>query len=342
MANASRSRDRGSSWDGGRRADILGRVAAPASRAEALSVLPLALLVSCVQGNAAPSADAFDAARAWRDLEAQVALGPRPPGSEALEKTRAYIEKELAAAGLKPVRDPFEVKPPPGFVAEKPVGSFQLANVYADLPAHDPAAEMVVLCTHFDTKLCPFPFVGANDGGSGTAVLLEMARVLSKSGPRPLAYRFLFLDGEEALRWAWAGEDNTYGSRHHAAGLEKSGAADRVRACVLLDMVGDRDLHLVRESYSDRRLTEIFVAAARRIGLGAHVDARTMEVKDDHLSFMAARIPSLDLIDFEYGPENAWWHSRDDTLDKCSAESLAIAGRIVLSGLPDLETAFRR
>src|SRR6185369_8941752 len=110
--------------------------------------------------------------------------GPRPPGSEALEKTRAYIETELRAAGLKPVREKVQVKPPAGFHAEPPVEAFDLANVYADLPASAPEAEMVIVCTHFDTKIMPVPFVGANDGGSGTAVLLELARVLAKGGPR--------------------------------------------------------------------------------------------------------------------------------------------------------------
>ncbi len=304
-------------------------------------LMPIALC-ACGSGNAAPSAESFDQARAWKDLEAIVALGPRPPGSEALEKSRKYIERELSASGLSPVREGFEVKPPEGFKAAKPVEVFAMANVYADLRARDPAAETVILCTHFDTKISPDVFVGANDGGSGTAVLIELARELARGGPRELTYRFLFLDGEEALRWNWLGDDNTYGSRHHAAELKKSRLAEKVRCCVLLDMVGDKDLRFFRETYSDRRLNELFIEAATKAGLGAHVDGKHEEARDDHLSFMAVGIPSIDLIDFDYGPDNAWWHSKEDTLDKCSAQSLSATGRIVLAALPGIESRFSR
>jgi hypothetical protein len=313
----------------------------------AQSVLVLLLasqaLGACSPGAAAGNAQAFDAARAWKDLETQVAFGPRPAGSPALEETRAYIEAELARSGLKPRRDAFRVEPPAGFEGVRPAGgAFELANIVADLESENRSAETVILCTHFDTKLSPERFVGANDGGSGTAVLLELARVLAQGGPRVLTYRFLFLDGEEALNWDWKDPDNTYGSRHHATLLKQSGAAEHVRACVLLDMVGDKDLGILRESYSDRRLVEIFFDAAKSLGLGAHFDVRREEIRDDHLPFMNAGIPSIDVIDFEYGPSNEYWHSAQDTPEHCSAESLSIAGRIVLAGLPALEKTFRR
>lgn len=299
-------------------------------------------LCACNPGSAAVT-DSFDAARAWKDLEWLVAQGPRPAGSEALEKTRVYIEAELTRAGMHPQREPFRVVPPAGFEGERPrEGAFQLANIFADIEAGTQPSEIVILCTHFDTKLAKERFVGANDGGSGTAVLLELARVLAQAGPRSVTYRFLFLDGEEALNWEWKDSDNTYGSRHHAANLKQSGVAGRVRACVLLDMVGDKDLGLLRESFSDRRLTEIFFESARQAGLGAHVDVRREEIRDDHLSFMNAGIPSIDLIDFDYGPHNEYWHTAKDTLEHCSAESLGIAGRIVIGGLPGLEKTFRR
>lgn len=308
-----------------------------------LALLPLfSSCPSCNGGFGAPSPGSFDEARAWRNLETLVGYGPRPPGSEALEKTRQYIEHELAAAGLSSSRDPFEVQPPANAGGGKPAHLLAMANVFADLSSKDPKAETVILCTHFDTKIAPDTFVGADDGGSGTAVLLELARSLAKAGPRDLTYRFLFLDGEEAMRWEWAGEDNTYGSRHHASVLKKSGLADRVRCCVLLDMVGDKDLHFVDESYSNRRLWDLFVKAASQAGLSGHMDGRRQEVRDDHLSFMAIGIPSLDLIDFDYGPDNAWWHTKADTLDKCSAQSLGVAGRLVLAALPAIEQAFAR
>lgn len=281
---------------------------------------------------------AFDADRAWKDLEHIVAFGARPAGSPAQEEQRKWLEAELKAAGLAPVRESF--KP------TTPAGPIEMANVYADLPAADPKAEIVILASHFDTKLATGrftrPFVGANDGGSSTAVLLGLARTLAKNGPRALTYRFLFLDGEEAVRWDWAGEDNTYGSREHAQNLVKQKLEPRVRALILLDMIGDKDLRIFRETNSDARLQRIFFGAARDAGLGKHVDGTAEEISDDHLRFRELGIPSLDLIDFDYGPQNAYWHAPEDTLEHCSKESLGVAGRIVLGGLPALEKDFRR
>lgn len=292
--------------------------------------------LSCDAPRAAGST--FDAQRAWKDLEHIVAFGPRPSGSPALEEHRKWLEAELKAAGLEPVRESF--KP------ETPAGPIEMANVYADLRASDPKAEVVILASHFDTKLAkdrfPKPFVGANDGGSSTAVLLELARVLAKGGPRAVTYRFLFLDGEEAVRWEWAGEDNTYGSRHHAQAIQKSGLARDVRALILLDMVGDKDLKILRDTNSDRRLQSLFFEAARKAGLGKFVDGRAEEISDDHLRFRDLGIPCLDLIDLDFGPQNSYWHSPQDTLENCSKDSLDAAGRIVLAGLPGLEADFRR
>lgn len=307
-----------------------------------LGLLTIGAAGSCGGEDPAPKQTTFDQARAWRDLEAMVALGPRPPGSPELEQTRELIERELRAAGLTPVREAFDVKPPPGFKSTPPVESFAMANVYADLAAKDPDAETVILCTHFETKIHPKRFVGANDAGAGTAALLELARVLAAGGPHTVTYRFLFIDGEESLLFEWSGTDNTYGSRHHASELVKSRKAERVRCVVLLDLCGDRDLKFLRETYSDRRLNDLFARAAEGIGLGAHMQGARQEAKDDHLSFMAVGIPSIDLIDFDFGPDNSWWHTPEDTLDKCSAESLGITGRIVLAALPEIERSFRR
>jgi Zn-dependent M28 family amino/carboxypeptidase len=288
----------------------------------------------CDRTNANSAPPVFDAARAWQDLESIVALGSRISGSPGIEKTRELIERELSAAGLKPVRE--------SFTATTPAGPIAMANVYADLPGDGTSAETVLLVTHFDAKRGIEPFQGANDSGSGTVVLLELARVLARGPTRPLTYRFLFVDGEEAIRWEWEGLDNTYGSRHHAEHLKKSGAAEKVRACVLLDIVGDKDLKLFRDTYSDKRLIDIFFGAARKIGLAAHVDGRQDAIKDDHLSFMNIGIPSIDLIDLDYGPHNSYWHTSKDTLENCSKESLAAIGRIVLAALPELEERFKR
>jgi Zn-dependent M28 family amino/carboxypeptidase len=302
-----------------------------------LCVLTLPLL-GCANGNAAAPETVFDAQRAWRDMQTQVGFGPRPAGSEALERTRAWLEAELRGAGLEPRRE--------AFTADTPAGPIEMVNVFADLPAGAAAdgaePEILLLCAHYDTKAGLEGFVGANDGASGTAVVLELARVLAAGPPRPLSYRFLFVDGEEALRWEWRDPDNRYGSRHQAAGLRSSDLARRVRACVVIDMVADRDLVLTRDTVSDPRLAAVFLASARAAGLEEHMLGRREQVSDDHLSFMAVDIPSIDLIDLEYGPGNRFWHTLEDTLEHCSADSLAAIGRIVLGALPDLERDFRR
>lgn len=290
---------------------------------------------ACVDGRAGSSSAAslageFEAARAWKHLEHCAALGSRPAGSDALEQKRVYIRRELEAAGLSVLREEFE--------AETPVGPLRMANLYADIGARKGAvAPLVILCTHIDTKRLPHAFEGANDSASGTAALLELARVLARSPSAEISYRVLFLDGEEAQREEWIDPDNRYGSRHHAAQLGQRGELERTKAVVLLDMIGDRDLKLHTETYSDGRLLEIFFASARAQGLGQHVGGPRLEVQDDHLSFMAVGIPSVDLIDFAYGPNNAWWHTAEDRVENCAPESLGAIGRIVLGGLPELE-----
>ncbi|MAF66616.1 MAG: hypothetical protein CMJ84_13280 [Planctomycetes bacterium] len=305
--------------------------------------------IACSGGDSAGSADAplvLDAQRAWAHLEAQVALGPRPSGSEAAEATRAYIEGALEGCGLQPVRE--------AFTASTPRGQISMANVYADLPGRERGGEpapLVLVVSHFDTKRFDghwdppqraARFVGANDGASGTAVLIELARVLAAAGERAVTYRLLFVDGEEAVLWNWddaRGQvDNRYGSRHHAAGLRRSGLARRVKACVVIDLVGDEDLVLDDDMNSDRALMGIFREAARAEGLGAHVKGRRIPIKDDHQSFLEIGIPSVDLIDLDYGPDNRWWHTIEDTPEHCSVESLEVFGRILLRGLAGVES----
>ena len=315
-------------------------------RAGTALLLGLSLLAgpACTSGSAgeSPSIELrFDSQRAWADLEAQVALGPRPSGSDANEKTRLYIEAELRAIGLEPVRE--------AFTDQTPAGELAFCNLYADLQGHGSAekpAHILLIATHFDTKnLQGEHFLGANDGGSSTACVLELARAMVAGGARELTYRFLFLDGEEAVREYWAGNDNTYGSRYHAKMLMRRPEYDLVKACVLLDMIGDKHLRIWRDSNSSRPLYDMLLASAAERGLAKYMSGAESAVKDDHLSFMKVDIPSVDLIDLDYGPDsqsNDWWHTAEDTLDKCSPESLRITGEIVLGALPKFEKKFAR
>jgi hypothetical protein len=286
--------------------------------------------LACDNGKAASAATTFDVDRAWKHLEKQVELGPRPAGSPQIEVCRKYIEAELTGAGLTPKRETWTEK--------TPVGDIAFANVWTEIQGADASKGTIILGTHFDTKRMTFPFVGANDGGSGTAVLLEIARVLASEKKSPFTYRIVFFDGEEATLPDWHGKDNTYGSRHHAAMIQHSPDVQKMRAFVLLDMVGDKDLVLERESMSDSRFLDCFVRAAKANGLGSHVGGRSMEISDDHDAFMAINVRSVDLIDFDYGPNNSLWHSKDDTIANCSKESLAAIGKITLLGLGELET----
>ncbi len=277
---------------------------------------------------------AYDGARAMEHARRIVALGPRPLGSEALERTRQYIESELRKLGLQPERDTFE--------ADTPIGPVSMANIIARVPAADGATggRVIVLAGHYDTKRYEgVRFVGANDGASSTAVLLEAARALV-AAPPPVPVWLVFFDGEEAVV-RWAGEDNTYGSRHLAERWRKEGTLGRVGALVLFDMIGDADLQILRESGSTPWLTDLIWQAARGIGHGEHFSDQYQSILDDHLPFVDLGVPAVDLIDFSYGPGNRYWHSPFDTIDKLSADSFTAVGQSVLAALPAIAERIR-
>lgn len=279
-------------------------------------------------GQAGPTAPeaGFDGDRALEDARRMVEIGPRPLGTDALEQTRGYIETRLQEAGLEPRRD--------AFVADTPVGEVPMANILADVPAAGgDDLPTLLIGGHYDTKLFEeFEFVGANDGASSAALLLELGRVLA-ADPPPLPVRLVFFDGEEAVR-AWGPRDGTYGSRHMAERLSREGRLEEIGALVLVDMVGDADLGIAREGNSTRWLTEVIWEAAEEIGHGDHFEGRVQFIEDDHLPFLRAGIDAVDLIDFEYGPGNRYWHAPFDTFDKISADSLQVVGETVLAALP--------
>jgi Zn-dependent M28 family amino/carboxypeptidase len=185
---------------------------------------------------------------------------------------------------------------------------------------------------HYDTKLFKdIAFVGANDGGSSAAFLIELARAL-KPRPAPVPVELLFLDGEEAVRLEWQGDDNTYGSRHYVDAARKNGTLAEIGAFVLVDMIGDRDLRILKEARSTAWLTDLIWGRARALGRNEFVEAST-PIEDDHVSFLDAGVPAVDIIDLDYPA----WHRADDTLDKLSADSLQAVGDVILAALPDIE-----
>jgi Zn-dependent M28 family amino/carboxypeptidase len=274
-------------------------------------------------GAAAQTATPFDSTRAYNHVRDQVAFGPRPAGSPANDKTRAYIISTLAKSGYTAVEQPFDTT--------TPVGPVKMTNIVATLPGERP--ERIAIASHFDTKpINEFRFVGANDGGSSTGALLELARVL-KTRPKPtFTIEFLFFDGEEAYG-EWRDPNHTYGSRQYVTAARASGTLTGLKALILLDMIGDRALNLRRDTNSASWLTDIFWATAKRLGHGANFLDEPFPVEDDHIPFVKAGVPSLDLIDLDYPA----WHTAGDTLDKVSAGSLQIVGDVVLAALPEVE-----
>jgi glutaminyl-peptide cyclotransferase len=282
-----------------------------------------AILVLSACLDAAQSTTRFDGQKAFDHVRAMVALGPRPAGSAALGKTREYIKTELSNLGLKVEEQAFE--------ASTPAGRIRMVNLRAMVggPAN---AKRIIVAGHYDTKLFTnVKFVGANDGGSSAAFLIELARALARA-PLATPVELLFLDGEEAVRPEWEDPDNRYGSRYYVNAARKDGTLGTIQALILVDMIGDRDLRIKRESQSTAWLTDVIWGVAAGLGRPQFVN-QEMEIIDDHLIFLEAGVPAVDLIDFEYPA----WHTPDDTLDKVSAASLQVVGDVVLTALRAVE-----
>jgi glutaminyl-peptide cyclotransferase len=283
------------------------------------------------EGMSAPTSEAqvavkpaaFDSAKAWEHLRRQVGFGPRPSGTPAIVETRRYILDQLKAAGID-AREQM-------FIGMTPLGEVSMANVIGTIPGR--RRERLVLASHFDTKLYrEFQFVGANDGASSTAALLELGRVL-KTRQNELTIELLFLDGEEARMPEWRGQDNTYGSRHYVQAAQKAGTLSSLKALVLLDMIGDRSLLIRRDANSTPWLVDIIWGTAARLGHQSTFSNELTTIEDDHVPFLRAGVPSVDIIDLE----NQTWHTPQDTLDFVSARSLQTVGDVVLAAVPDIE-----
>jgi hypothetical protein len=279
-----------------------------------------------------PGAVAFNGERALEHVKKQVEIGPRIPGSPELAKTRDYMISALKSSGLIVRTDEF--------TAATPLGEKKMVNLTAEIPGE--SKDVIMVASHYDSKFYKdMRFVGANDPGTSVGTLLELGRVLGASRQKPkLTYWLVFFDGEEAFCEEWdqcskpGAPDNTYGSRHYVSRLRESNELRRVRALILLDLMGSKDLELGRDTMSTRWLQDIVWHTARELGYGKYFVERPEGVGgDDHEPFLRAGIDSLDLIQLSSYP---YWHRADDTLDKVSAQSMKVVGDVVLASLPKI------
>jgi glutaminyl-peptide cyclotransferase len=282
----------------------------------------LLILAAC----AASAAD-FSGTAALEFTRKAVAFGPRPPGSVANQKLQAYIESQLKTLRCQISFD--------AFTAETPAGRVAMRNIIAKFPGTSGRA--VVVTGHFDSK--PMPgrvFVGANDAGSSTGFLLELARVLN-STPHADDIFLVWFDGEEAYG-EWSDTNGIYGSRHLAEKWSRDGTLTRIKALINVDMIGDKDLGILQEGNSSPALLKLVWQTAHDLGYGKYFLDSGFATEDDHMPFLRKGVNALDLIDFDYGPNNEYWHTEKDTMDKISAHSLDVVGSVLLAVLRKLQT----
>jgi Zn-dependent M28 family amino/carboxypeptidase len=270
-----------------------------------------------------PSKDSpFNEQRAGADLQTLVGFGPRPAGSEALVRARDYIVAELKKAGLQPQLDEFDARTPRGFR--------HMVNIRA--VRQGSRRTIIAVTGHYDTKYFDnLRFVGASDGGSSAAWLLEFARC-TRDLKLENTLEFVFFDGEEAVV-EWTDDDSVYGSRHDVDRRTRNKTLSDVKAMILVDMIGDKNLNIRKETQSTRWLKDIIWSTAQSIGYAKEFPNDEMDVSDDHVPFLKAGVPAVDLIDFDYPA----WHTASDTLDKVSARSLKIVGDVVYLSLPAID-----
>jgi glutaminyl-peptide cyclotransferase len=278
--------------------------------------------------------DKFDPDRAFAHLKKQVEFGSRPSGSENLQKTRAYLLDQLKQLKLETEEQTFTV--------ETPKGATKFTNIISRTPKPSfsffSSKQKIVIAAHYDTKLMPeIQFVGANDGASGAATVLEIARVVSESKLVLDKYQleFVLFDGEEAVE-QYTATDGLYGSRYYVEDLKAKAALKTIRAVVVLDMIGDKEL-TIQIPNGDEELIKKVSAASKSLSHRDFFFFHPRPFVDDHYPFMLNKIPAIDLIDFEYGPGNRYWHTNEDTIDKVSKESLKIVGQTVLKMIQDFE-----
>ena len=284
---------------------------------------------ACKEAIASPM---IDGSLALQYAQGNYDLGPRVFRTEGATKSAEWIKKQAVEM--------------PGLLESggqvRIVGAGPVKNVEIILPptvrnttqeANDDG-DFIVVGAHHDTKmLFDSPgFAGANDGASGVGALLAMARACvehMQTRPLPCGIRFVFFDGEEAL-YQYTDTDGLVGSRADVDMLRRDGLLERCRAMVLLDMIGDKDLDFEIAGNSTPALAKLAVKAAGDLGHAKNVNPRRIDMIDDHLPFLQAGIPAVDFIDFNFGPDNSYWHTKEDTMDKISADSIKTAADVAL------------
>lgn len=270
-----------------------------------------------------PSAtDGFDGQKAYEHVAKLVAIGPRTPDSEGIHRAQEYIKEQLHASGCPVEEDDFHASTPVGVVAMK--------NILAKAPGD--GEHPILLLTHYDT-LRKENFVGAVDGASSTGLMLEMARlVCGRKNAEPVW--IAFLDGEEAFI-QWSDTDSTFGSREMAAKMAGSGELKKIKAVILADMIGPKDLKIRRDTNSTPWLTDLVWSVAARLGYQEEFLPSTTQIQDDHEPFIRRKVPAVDIIcDIVAYP---YWHTTEDTLDKVSARNMAIVGHVILETIMELD-----
>jgi len=269
----------------------------------------------------------FDGKRAYEQVAKQLSFGPRPAGSPALAQLQNYLEAELKSYGCSVDTDSFS--------ADTPAGRLPMKNIVAKIPGEKPG--IILLGTHYDTKRLD-NFVGADDAGSSTGVMLEIARLLCAQKQRgKYAVWIAFFDGEEAVNLEWRDPDNRYGSRQMAAQMATSGDLPKVKAFILADLVGGRKPHFRRDGESTKWLRDFVWGVAAKLGYGNVFESPLTDFGgDDHYSFTARHVPSVDIMDLDFN-DVPYWHTPQDTLDKISPRTLAIVGHVVLESVKQLQ-----
>jgi glutaminyl-peptide cyclotransferase len=261
----------------------------------------------------------FDANRSMQYVKEIVALGPRPIGSANHKKVEDYITSHLKGDAVED----------DAFTADTVEGKFPVRNIIAKYPGTKDG--IIVIASHYDTNypLRNTSFIGANDGAATSALLLELANQLRGKKRDGYSVWLLWTDAEEAMK-SWSNTDSVYGTRHLAQKWQQDGTARQIKAFLLADMIGDADLDIDRDTNSTPWVESVVYEAATRLGYQSHFFARINAISDDHQPFMQIGVPCADIIDINYGYNNVFHHTIQDTVDKLSTKSLEISGTVIV------------